>query len=93
MTKKIWKYELPFQRVGIDGGLPRGAEILSVQMQGNSLQMWALVDPKAPTEYRAFKIFGTGWDIPNEPRLHYLETVQSGELVWHIFELKDTTND
>ena len=92
--KKIWKYELPFETHNdIDGGMPRGSEILSVQMQGERLQIWVLVDPTAPVECRVFRIYGTGWPIPDEPRLHYLETAQSGEFVWHIFELKDASNE
>ena len=52
MTKirKIWKYQLPFPEEEIVISMPKEAEILCVQMQGNVPCIWVLVDPEAQTE-------------------------------------------
>lgn len=76
---KIFKYE-----VSVEIEMPVGATILSVQMQGGTAQLWALVDPYAGTERRRFAVIGTGWDIPDHHV--YLGTWQDGPFVWHLFE-------
>ena len=61
--KKIYKYPLAiddFQHIP----MPKGAVILHVGNQRESLNMWALVDPdKKLTELRAFRVAGTGRHI------------------------------
>lgn len=67
--------------------LPRDAQILSVQMQGDQLCLWALIDTDAPLYASDFGIYGTGNYVPTlpSPRRH-LATVQDHRgLVWHIF--------
>lgn len=92
MAKTIYKYELPIvdQVVLV---MPKGAIPLCVQAQGDDLQLWAMVDPKAPMEERKFRIIGTGHPIPDSRDLVYIDTVQvrinsayGGVLVWHVFE-------
>ena len=82
--KTIWKYPL----LGIDRQrirLPKDAQILSVQMQGKELCVWALVTPLNEPEVRYIEIFGSGVMIPSAART-YLGTVQDSGFVWHIFE-------
>jgi hypothetical protein len=82
--KTIWKYAL----LGIERQklrMPKEAQILSVQMQGKELCVWALVNPTNDGETRFFEIFGSGMPVPDAARL-YLNTVQDGGFVWHIFE-------
>lgn len=68
--------------------LPPFSEILSAQLQGGRLTMWAMVNNEPPTEPRVIVIFGTGHAIPYRPSsLVFIDTVQQGPLVWHIFEL------
>lgn len=85
--KRIYKY--PLAITGLQSvPLPVGAEILTVQMQGDSLCLWALVDAKVVSvTRRTFEVFGTGHDMDTNPRT-YLGTVQQagGALVWHVFE-------
>lgn len=57
--ERIYKYELKITD-GQNISLPIGAKILTVQTQGEKVCLWALVDPKASTEFRFFEIFGTG---------------------------------
>lgn len=86
--KTIWKFPIhgPLQFTTI---MPEGAQILSVQVQGDAPQMWALVDPSRPAEERTFISFATGQMVPNGLDLIHLGTVQfdGGDLVFHVFEV------
>ena len=85
--KKIWKYALKDSDAEYE--IPEGGRILSVQMQGGGLTMWALVDIDAKREKRRVTVYGTGHDLPPYPG-RYVGTVQaSPALVWHIFEKHD----
>lgn len=86
--RAIWKYPL------IEGrkqgrkhviAMPRGAHILSLQRQGMSPTLWALVDPDAEKVERVFEIVGTGWTV-DVSHLAYVGTWQDGGFVWHLFE-------
>lgn len=81
----IWKY--PLDEAGRQTLLmPRGARVLCVQVQADEMQLWALVDDRAPNEPRNFAVYGTGHDLPGKPG-EYLGTVQLGAFVWHVFEI------
>lgn len=85
----VYKYPVPPDDA-FDLDLPVGARILTFQTQRDDACLWCLVDPKAPTETRRFRLAGTGHaiDIPPE-RLVYVATVQfhGGALVFHLFEV------
>lgn len=87
----IWKYPIPIDAY-FELEMPQGARILTVQMQYNEPQLWALVDKMAPREPRLFRLAGTGHPI-DDPRLNYIGTIQmmEGQLVWHIFEIPKPT--
>lgn len=83
----IWKFSLdPSGLIK----LPIDAKILCVQSQYNLPYIWAIVDEKKPTETRQFRIFGTGFNIPENIELEYIDTFQlnNGTLVFHVFEEK-----
>ena len=90
--RTIWKYEVPMG-VEFTLSLPEGAEVMTVQVQVgldlvNQPVIWALVDPKGPMEERVFSIYGTGHLIERPIDLAgYIDTWQSGGLVWHLFEV------
>jgi len=86
--KTIWKFPIPGP-MRFEQNMPAGAEILSVQMQGDAPQMWALVDPHAALELRVFQSFGTGHDVPPTAVKH-LGTLQfdGGALIFHVFEME-----
>lgn len=65
--------------------MPFDAEILSAQLQGNGLCIWALVNPNNSTQARSIEIYGTGHDVP-DGRREFIGTVQPGALVFHVFE-------
>lgn len=80
----IWKYQLNI--VSLQNiNLAADAKILSVDIQNNTLCLWALTNPNAPTTYRTIEIVGTGMEVsPYQKR--FIGTVQMGVLVWHVFE-------
>ena len=84
MKKSIWKFPLEVtdeQKVE----LPIGAKPLTVQVQGDTACLWALVDTQVQKEARVIQIFGTGHRVSNEGE--YISTFQmhGGSLVFHAF--------
>lgn len=67
--------------------LPKLAEILRIDVQNNSIFLWAKVDPDAEKELRVFEVFGTGHTMPDFER-KFINTffVQGGTYVFHAFE-------
>jgi hypothetical protein len=66
--------------------LPRNAEILSAQIQGGNICLWAKVDTSEPLESQSIAIYGTGQELPDSEMTH-IATVQMDEFVWHVFEI------
>ena len=64
--------------------LPRGARILKLDVQNDTPTIWAAVDPDADQVVRSVAIVGTGGSMPPE-HFEYVDSVQLGPLVWHIF--------
>lgn len=82
----IWKYQLIVgDRQAI--ALPKGAKLLSIQIQYGIPCLWALVEPKAPKELRKILTRGTGQEF-DSANLVFLGTYQlsGGSLVFHVFE-------
>jgi hypothetical protein len=88
--KKIYKYQLDLLDTQFVE-LSLGAEILTVQMQGNQLCLWAMVNtlPEAIKKNRRIEIIGTGNPVPIGD-LKYISTFQMfqdwGTLTYHVFE-------
>jgi hypothetical protein len=84
--RTIHKYEL-FPETVLD--IPRGATVLSVQVQREKPYLWAEVDTSNELTKRKFIGVGTGHTIPSEARLSFIGTVQleGGALVFHIYEV------
>lgn len=85
----IWKYILPLTAKQIVF-MPRGARILTVQIQEGNICLWAIVDTDNGNEERRFAIVGTGApnEIPTDST--YIGTCQDGAFVWHVFEYTET---
>lgn len=91
MGKAIWKFKLKIDdKQSIE--MPKGAQILSAQVQHNILCIWALVDVDAEKEQRTFEIFGTGNPVPDyvdaEHNYKFIATFMyyDGGFVGHLFE-------
>lgn len=87
MKTTIWKYILDIARTNRIA-MPVGAEVLTVQVQRNSLCLWAKVHPDDELEDRLFAVEGTGFDV-KDAKETYIGTAQmaGGDLVWHVFEV------
>lgn len=80
---KIYKYKIPIEdEIIID--LPKGAKILTVQVQNEQPCIWAIVDPLQPFEKRNLYLYGTGMTVTHCES--YIGTFQIYELVFHLFE-------
>jgi hypothetical protein len=85
----IWKYSITHDAALLK--MPKGAEILTVQLQGDTPTLWALVDTEAEPFERAIEVCGTGWPLDSGVNRKYIGTFQiSGfGLVFHVFEVED----
>ena len=85
---RIWKWTLiPTDRQTIE--MPVEAKLLTVQMQGEMPQLWALCDEATIYKReRHIAIYGTGNPMPDDPG-EYIATFQmhGGSLVFHAFEI------
>jgi hypothetical protein len=87
-VRTIFKYPL-----GVAGELglsmPKGAQLLSVQVQHGKPCLWALVDVNAPTAQRRLAIRGTGHHCGSIPASAFVGTFQleGGAFVGHLFDL------
>ena len=84
----VWKFEIEPGHNVI--AMPEGARPLSVQEQGATVQMWALVPlPAAVMIDRYFECYGTGHEILGVDGLVFIGTFQitgGSPLVFHLFE-------
>ena len=91
--KTVWKFELPVTGL-LTVAMPRGAHVLSAGVQGDTIVVWALIDPDAFIVEHLFAVKGTGFDItPEIEQGDFIGTVFRSQhgvpLVWHIFSLGD----
>ena len=87
--RTIWKFELATHDY-VELQMPKGASVLSVGHQYGKPHLWALVDPDAKMEKRAFRHAGTGHPITeSDSRLSFIGTymLDGGALVFHVFEV------
>jgi hypothetical protein len=67
--------------------MPYEARILAAGNQDGNLVLWAQFHPGVSLESRTIVIAGTGQPFGIDGIYYaYLDTVQIGELVWHLFE-------
>lgn len=91
--KAIYKYPLGVNDTArLD--MPKGADILALQVQRSLPCIWAMVDiPLPQIVRRRFRTFGTGHMIPDGFDGTYVGTYQlsGGDLVFHVFEVPETS--
>jgi len=87
----IFKYPIPIED-HFTLELPKDARILTVQIQRETAQLWALVDSETEKETRYFRLSGTGHPLGEDYLriTNYIGTFQmeNGALVFHLFEVK-----
>lgn len=94
MNQAVWKYQLPHfaNRVVV----PKGAEMLSADWQGETLCVWALVDTEqAETESIMLMVVTTGGPVMAFPtpmlyRNRFIGTAQRDGYVVHVFDCGST---
>ena len=89
---KIMKYEVHLGSESLDEtvlSIPAGAQFLSIQAQAGRFVLWALVNTNNEKVRRVVYAIATSDNIPGEPALEYIATVQQGIYVWHFFEKLD----
>lgn len=84
MSKVIYKYELYPERSGHT--LNEGYQVLDVQMQGDIPVVWILTEISNPIVSTAFNIYGTGWNLPENPGKYIATFQMDNNLVFHVFE-------
>lgn len=88
-NKEVWKFPLtPSLQDHIKIRMPKGAEILTFQVQNHIPCIWALVYPDAPLVERRFWFVGTGHPLKEVSKTTYIGTIQleDGALIFHLFE-------
>ena len=88
--KRVYKYPLEVNDE-VSVNMPKGARVLSVQVQNGRPCLWAAVDPcETSQEERRFRIAGTGHPIEDDVVDGFIGTIQmyDGRLVFHVFEIK-----
>ena len=87
MKKTIWKFTLDGRASPQSIQMPKGAQSLSVQVQGENPCLWAIVNPQAEPETVLISIYGTGHNLPDNPG-EFIGTFQisNGRFVFHVFK-------
>jgi hypothetical protein len=92
MSQVIFKYEV---KPEFTLELPRGARVLSVQVQGEKVQMWVLqqAGKQNVLERRTFCARATGVPFDSNHQQAFIGTFQFPEqaLVFHLFERFEST--
>lgn len=83
--KSIHKFALSNFRSNPTVEMPIDARVLSVQMQYNTMCVWALVDTECPKVEHEFSLYGTGKEVILNKLGKFIDTVQCGPEVWHVF--------
>jgi len=84
--KIIHKVKLTIADGPIVVQIPKGAEILSIQMQKGVPCIWYICNiEEHEIERRTFLCIGTGESFYHS-KMKYINTVQDGPYVWHFFE-------
>lgn len=87
--RTIWKFQLGDvdNAFRTDVEMPVDAKILSVAVQNDLIQVWAMVDSEAPKRRRRFSIRGTGHQC-HDGDGEYVGTAMfhGGRYVFHVFD-------
>lgn len=87
---KVYKYPVIYPVIQYPGvpaavTLPIGARVLCSGVQAGIFVIWAEVPEGTGAEERVFSFLPTGGTVP--PGATYINTVFTGEFVWHCYEL------
>lgn len=88
----IWKFQIGELADVVEIDMPKGAQILTIQMQHGNPCIWAVVDPLEKSVRRGIAIHGTGHNINTAKKYiaeGYIGTFQldNGSLIFHAFDM------
>lgn len=87
MNNTIWKFSLGHGTF-VDIKMPKGSDLLTVEIQDGCPHLWVAVDPDRETETRVFAVYGTGHIINRYNKKKFIGTVfLNNGLVFHVFEM------
>ena len=88
MPKVVWKFALATEHVQ-QIFMPKGAQILSIQVQYDQPVLWALCEPAQDQEAHVFVTVGTGQKFNHSDRAKYIGSYQMmhGHFIGHVFEV------
>lgn len=90
--KTIYKYSITTSDF-FTLNLPTKSKILKIATIDNLPYMWVEQETENNIENRIFHISGTGYNIPKEMYLEYIDTFFEDSfgslLVWHLYEQKE----
>ena len=94
MTKEVLTFKLDFDKDHLCTTLmPEDSLVLSAREQGDSICVWALVDPASPKKLKEFVVMGTGHEMPEfgDRRIRFVgaANLHGGEMMFHVFEFLD----
>lgn len=92
--KVIYKYSISIAN-HYTIAMPKGAQILTVQVQNGDPFIYALVDPNQPKHEQAFMVFDTGQSISDDilNTYAYIGMFRFNILVYHLFSEKESTTN
>lgn len=79
--RRIFKYEVNPRWPSV--AMPKGARLLTADVQGGGIMLWAEVDVQAPPVDRRIVVAVTGGEVPDGT---WLATVQIGAFVFHVYD-------
>ena len=82
---QVWKFPLRPGTGSQQVRIPRGAQLLSIQLQDGMPTLWALCDEDAPLVERQLWAYGTGDAMVKA--WPFVATLQIGTAVLHYFDL------
>jgi len=87
--KTIWKFPLRGHETTQE--IPKGAKLLTMQLQRGTPTLWFEIEQDAITIQRTFKCLATGEEF-DLPGAEYIGTFQGDEgwLAWHVYEVPST---
>jgi len=85
MSRSVWKFEIQVDDE-FTLRMPKGAEMLHVEVQHDKPCLWALVEPANEREERTFYVHGTGH--PVRPGVEHVGSfvLMGGSFVGHLFQ-------
>jgi hypothetical protein len=89
MTRRMYRYLVPVSDRAYTCALTSGPVAVAAvcrELPDFAVEFWAEYDPDAAVTQRTFKVFGTGYLVPDNARWAGTCARLNG-LVWHLYEI------